>query len=291
MNIHQLELFYQVVLHQGVSQAARALQKEQPTLSRQINELEDALRVRLYHRRPFKLTEKGELLFQGIEQFFRDLPKLEEKVKGGDLIRIGASPIVLTHHLPAVEKLVRKEFPNLRLLLREANQPQLLRWLEQGEIDLAVTLLPRDVPPKVFAKELFKLRLILLVPEASRVTTAEQLWAQAEIKESLISLTADEIVSREFQNGLERKDLEWRPRIEVGSLDLVEHYVVEGYGVGLSVRAPGFPISFEVRAIELPDWPEIPMGLLWRDDTDKLVRAFRAQVEHRAALLSCPSPD
>ncbi len=41
MNVHQLELFYHVALNEGVSAAARALDKEQPTLSKQINDLEN----------------------------------------------------------------------------------------------------------------------------------------------------------------------------------------------------------------------------------------------------------
>jgi DNA-binding transcriptional LysR family regulator len=286
MNIYHLELFYHVVVHQGVSEAARALDKEQPTLSKQINDLEDYLRVRLYHRRPFKLTDKGEVLFRAIERFFQDLPRLEQQVKGGDTIRIGASPIVLTHHLPAVEKRVRRQFPNLHLVLRESNQPQLIRWVEHGDIDLAVTLLPRELPQKVFAKPLLELTLVLLVPRKSKLASAGQLWQQPEIHENLISLTPDEMVCREFQSTLKQREVEWRPQIEVGSLHLVDHYVQEGYGIGLSVRVPGIALSPKLRALELPDFPTVPLGMIWRDDQDKLLRAFRLEVEERARELA-----
>ena len=286
MNVHQLELFYHVVVHQGVSQAARVLDKEQPTLSKQINDLEDALRVKLYFRRPFKLTEKGEVLFRSIEPFFQQLPKLEEMVKGGDLLRIGASPIVLMHHLPAVEQAVRKTFPKLHLLLREASQPQLLQMLDRGEIDLAITLLPAELPAKVFSRELLRISPTLIVPKKSHLASAEALWAQPEIEQSLICLTADEMLCRTFQQELKRRDLEWRPRIEVGSLGLVEHYVQLGYGIGLSLRLPGVRLSPKLRALELPGFPDLPLGMLWRDDLDKLLRAFRAEVQNRAAQIS-----
>lgn len=286
MNVHQLELFYHVVRHEGVSQAAKALDKEQPTLSKQINDLEDCLRVKLYHRRPFKLTQPGQALFHGIEPFFRELPRLEEQVRGGDTLRIGASPIVLMDHLPAVEKQVRKQFPNLHLVLREANQPQLAQWLERGEIDLAITLLPEELPQKVFARPLLEMPLILLVRKSSPLTSAAPLWKQPEVQESLICLTPDELVCRKFQQALKRLEVEWRPQIEVGSLNLVEHYVQEGYGIGLSVRVPGFRLSPKLRVIELPDFPTVPLGMLWRDDQDRLLRAFRAQVEQRAGQIA-----
>ncbi len=290
MNIYHLELFYHVVVHGGVSQAAKALEREQPTVSKQVNDLEDSLRVKLYQRRPFKLTEKGELLFQGLEPFFRELPKLELRVKGTDTIRIGASPIVLTDHLPAVVKRVRKQFPNLHLVLREANQPQLSQWIEKGEIDLAITLLPRTLPQKVFAKQLLEIPMVLLVPRGSTLSSANALWAQPEVHESLICLTPDEMLCREFQETLKRLEVEWRPRIEVGSLHLVEHYVQEGYGIGLSVAVPGLRRSLKLRALELTGFPALPLGMLWRDNEDKLLRAFREQVERRAAefLLSKP---
>jgi DNA-binding transcriptional LysR family regulator len=282
LNVHQLELFYHVVVNQGVSQAARVLDKEQPTLSKQINELEDALRVKLYHRRPFKLTEKGEVLFKAVEVFFKSLPKLEQQVRGADMVRMGASPIFLMDHLPAIEKRVRKTFPALHLVLREANQPQLVQWIEFGEVDLAITLLPREVPQKIFAKPLVQLPLILLAPKTSNVTSAEQLWKEGEVQESLVCLTPNEMMCQEFQQALGRMEVEWRPTIEVGSLRLVEHYVREGYGIGLSVSVPGVRLSPALRAIELPNFPVLALGMLWRDNEDRLLRVFREQVELRA---------
>jgi DNA-binding transcriptional LysR family regulator len=286
MNVHQLELFYHVVLHEGVTQAARALEREQPTVSRQINDLEDSLRVQLYHRRPFKLTEQGEVLFRGIERFFRELPRLEEQVKGGDTLRLGASPIVLMHHLPALEKKVRQQIPSLRLLLREATQIQLIQCLEKGEIDLAITLLPKQAPPKVFTERLLELPLVLLILKESPLLSAEPLWVQPEIRESLICLPPEEMICREFQMTLASRSLEWRPRIEVGSLSLVEHYVLEGYGIGLSVRIPGVPLSPKLRELDLPQFPAMPLGMMWRDNEDRLTRLFREQVRQRVVLVN-----
>jgi DNA-binding transcriptional LysR family regulator len=288
MNVHQLELFFHVVANQGVSPAARALDREQPTLSKQINELEDSLGAKLYHRRPFRLTEKGEILFRGISPFFRSLPRLEQQVKGGDSIRIGASPVFLTDHLPAVEKEVRKTFPHLHLVLRQDNQPQLLQDIERGELDLAMTLLPRELPRKVFATPLYHLPLILLAPKKARFPSPAELWKRSEIDQSLICLAAGEMICREFQQTLGRMGIAWRPRLEVGSLHLVAHYVRAGYGLGLSVRIPGVSLPSGLRAISLPDFPAIPLGLLWRDNEDKLVRAFRQGVEARAARLAAP---
>ena len=169
---------------------------------------------------------------------------------------------------------------------RESNQPQLLQWLERGEIDLAITLLPGELPQKIFAQPLVQIPLILLVPKSSRLRFVGELWKEGEIQDNLICLTQDEMVCRHFQQGLEAMEIEWRPRIEVGSLSLVEHYVQEGYGIGLSVRVPGIALPPNLRAIDLPDFRPLSLGMLWRDNEDKLLRAFREQAEARARQMT-----
>jgi DNA-binding transcriptional LysR family regulator len=69
MNVHHLELFYYVARHGGISAAARQIPYgiQQPAISLQIMQLEDALATTLFHRRPFQLTPTGETLFRFIE--------------------------------------------------------------------------------------------------------------------------------------------------------------------------------------------------------------------------------
>jgi DNA-binding transcriptional LysR family regulator len=285
MNVHQLELFYHLAVHRGVSAAARALDKEQPTLSKQINDLENGLHVKLYHRRPFRLTKEGETLFRRIEPFFRNLIKLEAQVRGGDCIRIGASPVILAEHLPSVEKEVRRRFPHLHIVLREANQPQLVQWLESGEIDLAITLLPVEVPQKTFAQPLLPMPLVLLTLKTNPLRSADQLWKQSEVNEPLVCLAPDDLVCRLFQSALKRLGVRWRPAVEVASLDLVAQYVMRGFGIGLGLRAPGVKLSPKLRTIELPGIPVPSLGMLWRDDQDKLLRLYRARISERARRI------
>jgi DNA-binding transcriptional LysR family regulator len=128
--------------------------------------------------------------------------------------------------------------------------------------------------------------LILLAPKKHKLLSAAQLWERPRIIESLICLPPDEMICRQFQQTLRRMKIHWPPGMEVGSLDLVARYVQEGYGVGLSVGIPGLKLPPGVRSIALPDFPAIPLGLLWRDNQDKLVRAFREGIEERAANVA-----
>jgi DNA-binding transcriptional LysR family regulator len=148
---------------------------------------------------------------------------------------------------------------------------------------LAITLLPRNLPSKLLAKQLIVLPPILLAPASSNITSVEELLRRPSTKqEALICLPPDEMICREFQAWLQTNGVEWRPRIEVGSLNLVEHYVQEGYGIGLSFRIPGIRIPPNLRALPLPQHLDIPFGIIWRDNPDKLLRAFRIEAERRA---------
>ena len=52
------------------------------------------------------------------------------------------------------------------------------------------------------------------------------------------------------------------------SLDLIQEYVGAGFGVGLSVRVPRAQVSSRVRILELPDFPSVTLGSLYRAESN-----------------------
>ena len=287
MNVHHLELFYYVAKHGGISEAVRNMPYgiQQPAVSGQIIQLEEVLGQALFQRRPFQLTPAGQELFDFIQPFFGNLDAVAERLQGGTAhrIRIGAAEIVLRDHLPALLQSVRKKFPKLKTALRESSQPDLESWLASGEIDLAITVLQAKPPPGFKAEELIQLPPILLVPKASNIKSAADLWKQDKIDEPLITLSPNEILCKSFQEQLGRLGVDWFPSIEVSSLDLVEIYASEGYGIGLSVLVPGVNFSPELRVIPLPDFPPLRVGMLWRGKAGALTQTFLDELRRRAA--------
>jgi len=267
MNIHHLELFYYVAKHGGIAEAVRKMPYgiQQPAISVQLIQLEQSLGTTLFRRRPFELTKPGRELFQFIESFFSGTDEIEARIRGESetSIRIGASQIVLRDYLPKVLSAVRKKVPQLRVALREGFPQDLLQAVDDDEIDLAITSIdPR--PPAGFRKALLaKLPLQLLVPTNSSIVSADALWKDARVDQSLIALPAGEPSCRIFQKELSRRRVEWTPTIEVSSLELVVAYVREGLGVGLSVAAPG-PAPEGVRALPLKNFPPVTIAAVWR---------------------------
>jgi len=290
VNIHHLELFYYVAKSGGISEAVRNMPYgiQQPAVSGQIIQLEDFLGVKLFHRRPFELTPQGEELYKFIEPFFGQLDTMAQKLQGGTAhhIRIGASEIVLRDHLPVLAQKVRQKFPRLTFTLREGYQRDVEAWLERQEIDLALTLLSERPPAGFQTLLLLRLPLMLIVHRKSRWQSANQLWELDRIDEPLITLPAYEAMCRNFQRGLAKQGLDWFPSIEVSSLNLIETYVSNEYGIGLALEVPKFKLMPNLRRLSLPDFEPVSFGALWRGTPTPVIEAFLEVVKARARELT-----
>ena len=242
----------------------------------------------LFQRRPFALTPPGEKLFQFIQPFFANLDSIASELQGGKArqMRIGASTFVLRDHLPALFQNVRRKFPNLKISLREGYQADLEAMLQREELDLAVTVLEKKSAPGNHSMALIEVPLVLLVPKDSPITAADQLWKRDRIEESLICLPDVEPISKHFQQGLLRAGVDWFPSIEVSSLDLIETYVANGFGIGLCVLAPRAPLSAGVRRVALPGFAPVVVGAIWRGKTSLLLKTFLDEMQLHAKRLA-----
>ncbi len=289
MNIHHLELFYYVARYGGITEAVRNIPYgiQQPAVSGQVAQLEEFLGVTLFQRRPFALTPAGEKLYHFVSPFFSNLDTMAAELQGGKArqIRIGASTLVLRDHLPALFQSVRQKFPNLKVTLREGYQIELEAMLQKEELDLAVTVIEKKSAPGIHSVPLIEVPLALLVEKSSPITSADQLWQRDKIDEPLICLPGVEAICKHFQQGLLRAGVDWFPSIEVSSLDLIETYVANGFGIGLSVLAPKATFSLNIRPLPLPGFEPVVVGALWRGRPSALLQAFLAQMQVHAKRL------
>lgn len=284
MNIHHLELFYHVVKNEGITAAARNMPYgiQQAAISGQVAQLEEYLGVVLFQRRPFTLTPPGQKLYGFIKPFFDNLEAIAHEVRGGAVqqLRIAASEIVMQQFLPEILQETRKQFPKLKVTLREGYHPEVVKWLEQREIDVALGLMGGKAPAGVHALALFDMPLVLLVPLHSSVQSAEDLWRRDHIDEKLITIPSNQVICRAFQAGLEKRRVDWFSGIEVSSVALVETYVVNGYGIGVTIGIPGFSYHPQVRVLSLPDFPKVTFGVLWQGIKSPVLERFLNVVRH-----------
>ena len=296
MNIHHLELFYYVAKFGGISEAVRNMPYgiQQPAMSGQVIQLEEFLGTTLFQRRPFQLTTEGKELFDFICPFFDNLDTVATRLRGGEgQIRIGASEIVLRDHLPGVLRAMAQRFKRLKVKLREGYQPELEGWIARDELDLALTILSDRLPAGTTGVRLLDLPLVLVVPEGSPIRSAGELWKQDRIEQSLISLPVNEPIYKHFQEGLARLGVDWFTSIEVSTVELVETYVAEGHGIGLSIAAPlrrGSAKERNVRRIPLEGFRPVTFGVLFHQKPSPIVEAFVQAIREAASAVTAETP-
>jgi len=265
-NLHHLELFYHVVKSGGITAATRSMPYgiQQPAVSGQVSLLESELGVRLFQRRPFKLTPAGEKLFGFVAPFFGKLPEIASEITGkaSSHLRLAAPAVAGREHLPSVISEMRKRNRDLELTLIEAGQQEVFQLLEREQVDLAIVETDTTTPPGIRKEILISLPLVLLLP--TNVVMPKAGLASLARDYPLIRTAAHTPIARLFAKGLGKLGVSWPSRIEVSTIELVDAYVSRGLGIGVSVRVPGVKFSKGITAIDLDDFPELRIAGLWR---------------------------
>ena len=146
MDIRQLHYFREIVKHSSISKAAEALHIAQPPLSQLLKKLENELGTTLIHRyrKKWELTETGEILYQYAEQTLMQIQDVKRRIqeveqgKAGT-IRIGVSSACSNMMIDYI-RTFRTQSPNVKISIVNGNSDELLKRLEQREIDLAFLL-------------------------------------------------------------------------------------------------------------------------------------------------------
>ena len=289
MNIHHLELFYYVARHAGISEAVRNMPYgiQQPAVSAQILQLESHLGVSLFQRRPFCLTPAGDKLYRFIQPFFQNLDNISEEIRVGavEQVRIGASDIILRDHLPEIIQRLRHQFPTTRLMLRSGYQPELVNWIIKREIDVALTLIDKSAPVGFQVLPIIRLPLVLVVSRKRKIKNLADLWKQKRISEPLLCLPPNQLICRNFQAALRALGVDWKPTMELNSLELIQAYVENDYGFGLGIELPGTKFSRKLTVFQLDDFPPVDFGLLWSGNPTPFVKALIQEAQRRAHMF------
>jgi hypothetical protein fulcA4_05085 len=151
MELRVLRYFLEVAREENITAAAESLHITQPTLSKQLMDLEDELGKKLFIRgkRRITLTEDGMLLrkraseiIELVEKTETDLQKNDELVVGD--IYIGAAETDGIKLIAKLCKNLQDKYPNIHYHLFSGNSEDVLEKLDKGLIDFAILFEPSD---------------------------------------------------------------------------------------------------------------------------------------------------
>mgnify|MGYP006069133059 FL=1 len=153
MELRVLRYYLTVAREENITRAAEILHITQPTLSRQMAELEDELNTKLFERtnRKIVLTEAGMLLRRRAEELvsLAEKTELEFKNSGEELtglISIGSGvSAVVSESLPDLIQTYSNRYPHVRFELHTGTAAVIKDQLDKGLLDVGILMEPVEV--------------------------------------------------------------------------------------------------------------------------------------------------
>lgn len=152
MDVRVLRYFLAVAREGSVTGAANFLHVTQPTLSRQIKDLEEELGTKLFvrHSHSVSLTPDGMRLRKRAEEVVEMIEKTEaefstkEETIGGD-IHIGGGETRVMRHLAGIIREIREAYPDIHVHLYSGNSEDVTERLDKGLLDFGILIQPADL--------------------------------------------------------------------------------------------------------------------------------------------------
>ena len=145
MDVRTMQYYLAVVREGTISAAAESLHVAQPSLSRQMKELEEELGTTLFVRgnRRIVLTEEGMVLRRRAEEIIQLMRLTEEEITQiknhvAGTIRIGAGESHSFHYLSRIASALAEDYPDIRFQITSGDTEDLMDQLNNGLIDFAV---------------------------------------------------------------------------------------------------------------------------------------------------------
>ena len=206
MEIRVLKYFLTVVHEESITKAAEILHITQPTLSRQLMDLEEELGAKLFTRGKSRitLTEEGRLLRRRAEEIV-DLASKTEREFGeqnnliGGEISIGAGESYVMHVLADLMKKFSKDYPLVKYNLYSGNADDIKERIDKGLIDIGLLMEPVNIDKYDFVRLTQKETWGVIMRKDSLLSDKEYITTE-DLSQKPILLTKRSIVQEEFKN-------------------------------------------------------------------------------------------
>lgn len=197
MEFRHLRYFVAVAEEENVTRAAARLHVSQPTLSRQISDLEHGLGVALFDHgaRTIRLTGVGRVFLEEARAVLQRVElavQMVRAVAGGKRgeIHVGYAPSPTVDLLPQTLRLFQEANPDVRVQLHDVSGEETLRGLHSGKLDLALTVQgSAEAMAGLVFEELRRYAFCVAVPVGHPLAVARKVGLKQLVGERLIAYT------------------------------------------------------------------------------------------------------
>jgi LysR family nitrogen assimilation transcriptional regulator len=236
MDLRKIQYFFSVIEHGNLSSAAQSLRVSQPTLSRQIQAIEEQFQTPLFIRggRGMMLTEAGKQLHEGLQSIERQLRLLKTDVaavsvepSGEVAFGIPPSPRGLIA-VPLVNAF-NAAYPRIVVRLVEETSGQLRDLVANGVLDLAITN-THEPSHGIASQQLGRERMLLVGPAGAKLSMRKETPLKALAGLPLILTMRPNSLRLTIETGLGLLGLQPNVQFEANTLPLMTDLVIAGLG-------------------------------------------------------------
>lgn len=194
MTLTQLSYMIAVAKAGNFTVAAEEVFVTQPTLSMQIQKLEDELGVKIFNRtkKPIRLTKVGEQILIQARKIIAEAKRMEDIVaqeKGvvGGEFKLGIIPTVMPTLLPMFLNTFVKKYPKVNLKIEELTTDTIISHLKEGRLDAGIAATPLKYD-SIEERPLYYEPFVGYIPPSHRLASIDQLSQEDLEDESILVL-------------------------------------------------------------------------------------------------------
>ena len=286
MELRVLKYFLAVAREENITKAAALLHLTQPTLSRQLMQLEEELRVQLFRRSRYhiELTEDGMLLRRRAQELVdlaekttREFTMRETELMGE--IAIGAGETRSMSFLSRAMVSFRERYPKVTFRIFSATADDVKERLDTGLLDMGLLTEPVDVGRYAFCRMKERDRWGVLVRLDSPLAGLDSVTPD-DLEQVPLIISGRERVQRELANWFGDR---WERLQIAASFNLILNAAnMVRYGVGTALS---FDLNFsfdDLRFIPLSPTMDTGTVLVWKKDQvlTPAVEAFHQHIKN-----------
>ena len=240
MTITQLKYCIAVAEHRNFTTAAEHAFVTQPTLSMQIQKLEQELDLTIFDRaqKPIGLTEVGKKIVEQAKLIVAESERMldvvdQEKGVIGGAFKLGIIPTVMPTLLPMFLQTVLKAYPQLALEIEEMPTQQILEHLEKGTLDAGIAATPLGME-QIVEKPLYYEPFMVYAPSHSKLSKETSITSEMLTDERMLLLQDGHCFRDSALNICKLKYNSPTPfEIKSGSFETLVQLANEGLGITL----------------------------------------------------------
>jgi LysR family hydrogen peroxide-inducible transcriptional activator len=239
MTLSQLKYTLAVEEAGNFTQAAQKCFVTQPTLSMQVQKLEEELSVKLFNRntKPISLTTIGTKIIEQAKIIVReskrldDIVSMEKGIIGGDF-KLGIIPTIMPTLLPLFLNTFIKKFPKVNLKIEEQNTATIIEELKNGKLDAGIAASPLD-DNKLIEKPLYYEPFVGYIPESHSLSKLKILKISDLEKMDVLVLEDGHCFREHVLKLCQTPNFSHSFNLKSGSFETLIHLANDGLGMTL----------------------------------------------------------